>query len=111
MEGTQLNNPKDPLARNEEAGRELFKMMGRVCNGFNQEAVVTAAANLLINSIRQQHKGRRHAEAHFDELTAKLKGILMDHYDPVTGNRRNIFPFTQNINIPFLGDVDKFRKT
>jgi len=109
MDGTKLNNPTDPLRKVEEAGQELFKRFGKESNGFNADAVIAAASNILVNAIRQTYSQRHRAEARFDELAARLKGVLMDHYDPVTGKRRNIFPFTQHLNVPYLGDVEKFK--
>lgn len=106
-DGTRLNNPTDPLRKVEDAGQELFKRMGRTCDGFSSDAVIAAASNIVLNAIRQAYGQRYQAEARYDELTARLKGLLMDHYDPVTGKRRNIFPHTQELHVPFLHDVDR----
>jgi hypothetical protein len=92
------NNPKDPLtSMSNEAGKALFDQMVQMCNGFPYEAVCDAAANLIINAIRQKYPKAKEAEAVFDELSYKLKALLLgSHYD-LMGNRKNIFPFTQSI--------------
>lgn len=108
MNGTLLNNDKDPLGHTETATRELFKRMGAECNAFPNEAVVGAAANLLLNAIRQSHKTRRGAETAFDELVGTLKGVLLSHYDGVTDQRRNIFPYHQIIEMPHTNFRQKF---
>jgi hypothetical protein len=107
MEGTKLNNPTDPLGKTEESRRELFKRFGQMSSGFSTEDVIAAAANILVNAIRQAHATKPQAEARFNELTGRLKGVLLDHYDGVTGKRRNIFPFTQHINVPLVADKDR----
>lgn len=107
-DGTLLNNPKDPLGDIGFASRELFTRLGRGCNGFPQEAVMNASANLLINALRQQNKTRASAEVAFNELFGHLKAVLLNHYDSVTHNRRNIYPFDQHIVMPHTNFRSKF---
>jgi hypothetical protein len=104
------HNPKDPmLTSGPEAERKLFEQLGRVCNDFPREVVAGAASNLIINAIRQNFATRETAEKAFDELFGRTKSLLLDqHYDSVTGKRRNIFPFTQHIEIPLTIDKDGF---
>lgn len=99
-----LRNPKDPLHKSgPEAERELFRALGAVCSGFPQEAVLGAAANLLVNAIRQGQPTREGAREKFDELTARVRMLLLDqHYDGL-GKRRNVFPFHQVIEVPLVG--------
>lgn len=93
-----MSNKADPMLRSgPEAGRVLFETWARDANGFPREAVVDAAVNALVNSLRQEHTRGRVALAAFDELTAKAKGLLASHYDSVTGNRRNVFAHTQHV--------------
>lgn len=109
--GTELNNPKDPLAKASEAKQELFRRMGQVCKDFPVDAVIDAAANIVINGIRQVYPTRQKGLERMDEITANMKGVLADHYDPTTGGRRNIFPFTQNISPDtFVAGKDGFFK-
>jgi hypothetical protein len=73
--------------------------------------VIGAAVNLLVNAIRQNVETRSGAERVFDELFGRAKNILLEqHYDPVTGKRRNIFPFTQHVHAAHIQDDDSFRK-
>lgn len=54
--------------------------------------------NLLVNAVRQNCITRREAERAFDELVGRTKNLLLEqHYDPVSGRRRNVFPHTQHI--------------
>lgn len=93
---------KDPmLLATPDNGRELFKRLAQVCNGFSQDDVVTAAANLLINAIRQQHPTRGKAEAAFNELFGRSKQVLVDHYD-MGGRKKGIFPYDQVITPAFF---------
>lgn len=90
---------KDPLKQGPEASKELFKRFSREANGFPLESTVDAAMNVIMNAIRQSHASSQKAEASFDELFGKAKGILMSHYD-ASGKRRAIFPFHQTIEVP-----------
>jgi hypothetical protein len=111
---TSLTNPtnhNDPLLQTgAEAGRALFDAMSKVCTGFGQEDVVNAAVNILVNSIRQQCATRPMAEAKYDELAAKTKGLLMGHYDAVSGKRRSVFPFTQTVHAQLVHWDDKLNR-
>lgn len=90
-------NPKDPFNNMVSEGVLLMKQLAVVINGRSTEAAVGATMNLLINIVRQSCKDKNVAEKVFDELMGKYKQFLLDHYDSVTGNRRNIFPFNQVI--------------
>ena len=98
-----LRNAKDPLHKaGPEAGKELFRQFSKAADGFPPDAAVDAAMNLLINALRQQHRTRARAEKAFDEVSARTKGVLLDrHYDGL-GHRRNVFPFTQVIEMPLI---------
>lgn len=94
-----LRNPKDPLRNTSEAGQELFRKMSACADGFPADVVITAALNVFIGALRQSHKRRELAERAFDERATRAKSCLLDeHYDGL-GNRRNVFPFTQTINV------------
>lgn len=95
-------NPADPLLKRDfssDNSRALFTSLSKCANGFNQEDVITAAVNLLINAVRQQSSNRTQAEAAMNELFGRTKAVLSQHYD-WQGNRTNVFPFDQNIIIP-----------
>jgi hypothetical protein len=92
---------KDPLQVNSShAQKELFDRFGSAANQFTTNDVVGAAANILINALRQTHKDRQSAEVGFDELFGRMKTILVNHYD-MNGRRRGLFPYDQTIGIPF----------
>jgi hypothetical protein len=99
-------NPKDPLLNSGPNNqRELFNQFCQLANGFSAEEVVGAAANLLVNAIRQAHATRAGALASYDETTARVKGLLASHYD-VLGRRRNVFAFHQVIELGHHVDTD-----
>ena len=95
-----LRNPKDPLHKSGPEGeRELFRKRGAACDGLPMELAAGAAANIIVNALRQQHATRREAEAAIDELMGRIKALLLDqHYDGM-GRRRNLFPFHQVVQI------------
>lgn len=98
-----LRNPKDPLHKTgPEAEKILFKDMVETANGFPLETVAGSAVNVLINAIRQMCSTQTEAETKFDEMFLKAKTVLLDnHYDNL-GNRRNVFPFHQVIEVPHI---------
>lgn len=92
-------NPLDPLSPSKpiapDPTRKLFKQLSQVCRGFSGDDVVWAAANLMINAIRQRCANRVSAERAIDEAFGLAKHALLErHYDG-QGNRRNIFPYDQ----------------
>lgn len=95
-----LRNPLDPLHDANEAAKELFRNISAVASGFPHEIVVEAALNVLLNAIRQTQPKRRGANQMFDEFTQRAKTVLLEkHYD-ASGERRNVFPFDQRIDVP-----------
>lgn len=105
------HNPLDPLTKRDAAPQqqlELFKRYSNASDGFPAGHVVNAAANMLINALRQTYGDRRTAEQRFDELFGQTKSLLLSHYDSVTGKRKSIFPHTQVIAPqPFHVDKDR----
>lgn len=103
-----LRNPKDPLHKSgPDAGKELFRTLSPICHGFDGEAIMDAAFNLVINMIRQSKANWRDAEALFDERLARSKTALRDQYD-ANGKRRNVFPFHQHITVDHVSSKNKF---
>lgn len=104
-----LRNPKDPLNKTgPEAERVLFSEMGKLSSGFPNEVVIRASANMILNALRQAHPHRSGAEKAYDELSARVKHVLLEqHYDNL-GKRRNIFPYDQHIVMPFWKADTKF---
>ena len=86
----------DPLLDRPTAEKELFQALAKVANGFSNDDVIGASANILLNVLRQSCSNRKEAEKAYDELFGKLKSLLLSHYDGA-GNRRSVFPFDQVI--------------
>lgn len=92
-----LRNPKDPLrATGPERQMDLLRACGQVASGHTTDDVVAVAFSLAVNVIRQTCTTRQQAERRYDELAARYKGFLLDHYD-ATGRKRGIFPYDQII--------------
>jgi hypothetical protein len=86
----------DPLRNLPQQEEMLFREFTRIGDGKALDAVMGACINMIVNCIRQSFGKRADAEAKFDELFGKGKQILLhNHYDSVTGVRRNVFPHTQ----------------
>lgn len=101
------DNPQDPT-RNVTASnpKQLFQKFGAVANGFRYDDVIDAAANLIVNSLRQKYDSRANAMSAYSLLMNKVGDLLSSHYDKSTGRRKNIFPFTQHISADHFKDKD-----
>jgi hypothetical protein len=108
-----LRNKLDPLKKTgPDKQHELFRNLSKVCHGFGSDEVIGASVNLLVNAIRGAYGHRSMAERRWNELFGQFKDVLINnHYDSVTGKRRNVFPFTQHIHVPFFDADDKHHKT
>lgn len=101
------DNPQDPTRNVSSSNpRALFQKFGACANGFGYDDVIDAASNLIINALRQKHTKRRDALEAYSLLTNKVGDLLSAHYDSSTGNRKNIFPFTQTVNATHHVDED-----
>jgi hypothetical protein len=99
------DNPRDPIkaAGAPDSGADLFAQMARACNGHGSDAVESAAANLLINALRQRHATAGEAEDAFDRIVANAKAALLgQHYRPGRFGARlsGVFAFRQDIVMP-----------
>lgn len=105
-----MSNPNDPLHKptaGPQSARQLFDNLSKVASGFGADDVMLAAANLLINAIRQHKATRDGAVVAFDEIAARSKHVLLEqHYDQM-GRRRNVFPFHQVIEVPLIKSTSK----
>lgn len=100
-----LRNELDPLRRSgPDQALELFRAFSKVAHGFSAEDVISAATNILVNGIRQSYDRRPGAEARYDELFGRTKSMLLSHYDSVTGRRKSVFPFNQEIRMEHFRD-------
>lgn len=91
-----------------DSGRELFDIFAKASNGRSVEDVLNASANMMANCLRQSYGLRSQVEARMKELFERSMGILLEHYDPVTGRRRSIIPFDQNIRPELILTEDMF---
>lgn len=95
----------DPLKNISGQEELLFQQFTHMSMGKNLDAVMGAAVNVLINAIRQTYPKRADAEAKIDQLFGRGKQMLLaNHYDSVTGLRRNVFPHTQVIRMAYHMD-------
>ena len=103
------SNPKDPLLKTgPESEQALFKSLSLLCDGFPTDVVINAAANMLINAVRQTRQTRPEAERYIDELIGRTKTILLDrHYDSA-GRRKGIFPYDQHLYAEHFISRNKF---
>lgn len=100
----------DPL-HSQGPAQELFDQVAQLCQGKPQQLVGEIAVHLLVNVIRMSTPTRPAAEALWDELFGRGKTLLLDkHYDPVTGMRRTVFPFTQVAKATFHAEQNNVRK-
>lgn len=74
--------------------RTLFHAFAQSADGYQRDDVVVAAANLLLNAMRQSHKTRGAAFEELDAVLANIKRELGQHYDDA-GNRK-----VQNVILP-----------
>lgn len=98
-----LRNPLDPMHRSGPAVElELFRALTAACNGYPSQVAVGAAANLIVNAVRQQHPNRRDAEEAMREVLTRTMTLLLDQHYDLQGNRRNVFPFHQIVQLPSI---------
>ena len=98
----------DPLTRGPGAAQELFTRFSRECSkGFSHDDCIGAAANLIMNAIRQGHPKYKDADEALTGLLERCRGVLAQHYN-VNGVRRSIFPFDQVIEVPLIKFPKKF---
>jgi hypothetical protein len=93
-----LINPKDPMLAAPDPQLELFNRFCREANGFPADLAIGAAANVIVNGLRQSHGSRQEAERRFDELFGRMKSLLVEHYD-MLGRKRGVFPYNQVIEM------------
>ena len=99
---------RDPMLKATPTNeRELFELLSGAAAGASSAQVINAAANLIINALRQANPSREAAERAFDEIFGRAKQILSDHYDSV-GRKRGVFPFDQTISVRLFGNESKF---
>lgn len=107
-----LRNPKDPLHKvGPEVEKEILRKLGQLAHGFPRHEVLNAAWHLVLNVIRQEAETRLRAEKLFDEYAGRAKNTLLEQHYDLTGKRRNIFPFAQNLSPETFTIKQDFKKT
>lgn len=111
MTADPLRNKNDPMRGvvGNDPTHELWKRFSQVADGFTAEVVTQASASMLLGVVRQAHRNRAAAFDRLDMLHAKMRELLAKHYSE-SGDRRNIFPFDQNISVDFVNFKSKFPK-
>jgi hypothetical protein len=109
---TSLRNPNDPLLKTgPERQRYLFETWSKVADGFSAQDVIGAAVNVLANAIRQScvsYHGTYGAQALGERIKADISRLITEHYDVITGKRRNTFAHTQHVIMDHFKDPDGF---
>ena len=75
--------------------RELIAAFGQLADGYDHEKVIGAAANILLNALRQSHARHIDAEEHFEALVVEMRRLLRDkhyHEDGTRNDRRIVLP-------------------
>jgi hypothetical protein len=73
----------------------LIGAIAQAANGFERDEVIGAAANIILNAIRQDHATLPSAEERLEELLANMRsGLRTAHYhrDGTRNDRRIILP-------------------
>ena len=86
--------------------RELFDKFRACANGHSTEDVIGAALNIMVNGMLQAHATSQTALESCEAMTAKMKTLLLAHYDAVTNKRRSTVPIEQVIHMPLFVDRD-----
>jgi hypothetical protein len=97
----------DPLTKGPAAAQELFKRYSKASSEFAHDAVIGAAANIILNAVRQSHPKRQDADAAVVSLLETMRSTLGEHYDGL-GQRRSVFPFHQVVEMPLIKFKNKF---
>ena len=87
----------DPLNSAPAGARELFGNLSKVCHGFNNDDIIIAALNLVINAVRQNRARRDDAAELYDGAVTRGRHILLEEHYDAAGRRRGVYPFHQVI--------------
>lgn len=87
-----------------DEGQKLFEELAKLAASKNlpPRTVWGASINLLINAVIQASSDRKTAQAILSQLTKNAEMILDVQYDPATGKRRQVHPFTQIVEPPYV---------
>lgn len=68
--------------------RELIQAFGRAADGYDREKVVGAAANMLLNALRQAHPKLGGASEELRDLHDRMQKALAEHHYSTDGLQR-----------------------
>jgi len=80
---------------------EVFRAFTARADGHSRDAVVGAAANTMVNTLRQNHKTLGGALDELDDLVGRMKKILAERHYSEDGTRP-----VHNIIVPPLTRFD-----
>lgn len=75
--------------------RELIAAFGQLATGYDYDKVIGAAANILLNALRQSHKKLGEAEEQLTEIETRMRDALRTHHyhpDGTRNDRRIVLP-------------------
>lgn len=75
--------------------RELIAAIGQLTTGYGYDTVIGAAANIMLNALRQKHPRHIDAEEQFEAAVEEMRKSLRDqhyHENGTRNERRIIIP-------------------
>jgi hypothetical protein len=97
-----MNDPLHETLKSAPNALELFVALVKRLEGMPVDQVYMIAVNLITNMIRMTTPYRKDAEMVVDDLFRRTKELTLAHYDSTTGRRKNLFPYTQMAQAPFV---------
>lgn len=79
---------------------ELFRAFGERANGHERSAVIGAAGNMIVNTIRQNNQTFEAACEELDDLVDRMKAALKARHYTEDGQRT-----VQNIYVPKFPEI------
>jgi len=79
---------------------ELFRAFAQRASGHDRSAVVGAAGNMIVNTLRQSNKTYDAACEELDDLVARMKAVLKSRHYSEDGKVQN-----QTIVVPNFAEI------
>ena len=99
----------DPLDGAPKGARELFGNLSKVCHGFNNDDIIVAALNIVINAVRQNRARRIDAAELYDGAVTRGRHVLLEEHYDAAGRRRGVYPFHQVITPEPVTNLSKIK--